>query len=666
MQFLSRLKVGAKLALLMALSAVAMLAAMGIGVAVLHARMIDDRVDKLRAEVDSTVALMRMLDGEVAAHRLTREQAEAHLSTDVHAIRFDGGAGYLGVFGEDGMTIVHGADPSLEGRPLAATDADGRLVTDLMRDALKRADAGMISYRFPRPGKTEPVAKISYVARFAPWHMVILAGAYADDLEAEFRAVLLQTGAATAVIVGIALLGAWLVTRDIAGSLGALKAAMARLANGELAAAIPGTGRRDEVGGMAQTVEVFKQNAAETQRLTAERAAAQAARERHQDAMDRQTHSFGGSVGSVMAMLTASADEMRNAAAAMAEAVAAVRDEASGTAGSAARSSQDLTAVAAATEQLTASVGEISRQVAAASEVASQAVERVAASQGTVQGLADATTRIGDVVQLISNIAGQTNLLALNATIEAARAGEAGRGFAVVAGEVKSLAAQTARATSEIGGQIDTVRAATGQTIAAMNEIGTVIGRLGEVSAAIAAAVEQQSATTHEIAASVQSVTAATGQTAQAMAHLVAVADNAGDASRHVQAGSTGIGREADTLKSQVEQFLEAVRSGNDERRRFERQQANGASAELRAPGQIATRAAINDMSRGGVALRYQGVLPAGSEVAIDLPGAGGALTGRVVRAADGILAVAFAEDAATLARVDRAIATLTAARSAA
>ena len=154
-----------------------------------------------------------------------------------------------------------------------------------------------------------------------------------------------------------------------------------------------------------------------------------------------------------------------------------------------------------------------------------------------MQGLSEATARIGDVVHLINDIASQTNLLALNATIEAARAGEAGKGFAVVAGEVKALAAQTAKATAEIGSQIDTVRTATSEAVTAMAEIGGIIGKINEVSAAIAAAVEQQNATTHEIAASVQAVSNATAGTAQAMEHVVSVADNAGSASRDVLTG---------------------------------------------------------------------------------------------------------------------------------
>jgi methyl-accepting chemotaxis protein len=211
-------------------------------------------------------------------------------------------------------------------------------------------------------------------------------------------------------------------------------------------------------------------------------------------------------------------------------------------------------------EELTAGVGAIAHQVAAAAVVARKAVQRADASHATMQRLTDATARIGDVVRLISEIAAQTNLLALNATIEAARAGESGKGFAVVAGEVKALATQTAGATAEIGRQIETVRVSTGDAVAAMGEIAAAIGGMGEVTAAISSAVEQQSATTDELARSIEAVSVATAQTADAMAEVVRVADGAGGASRAVLTDADGIGHVAETLRTEVDRFLVAMR----------------------------------------------------------------------------------------------------------
>lgn len=284
-----------------------------------------------------------------------------------------------------------------------------------------------------------------------------------------------------------------------------------------------------------------------------------------------------------------------------------------------------------------------------------------------MQGLSEATVRIGDVVHLINNIASQTNLLALNATIEAARAGEAGKGFAVVAGEVKTLAAQTAKATSEIATQIETVRVATGEAVTAMAEIGGIIAKINEVSAAIAAAVEQQSATTRGIAKSLQVVTDATAGTARAMEQVVSVSDTAGNLSRDVLTGAADIGSEAQKLRTEVDQFLAAVREETtDERRRYERIPANGAMVGMQAQGRPAVRAELRNISRGGAAIASDWAVPAGTELEVELPNGGGTVTARVARSGGGELAVVFSAESQALARIDRALAAMTQTRQAA
>jgi methyl-accepting chemotaxis protein len=407
------------------------------------------------------------------------------------------------------------------------------------------------------------------------------------------------------------LLLAFFIGRSIAGPITGMTTAMGTLAAGNHDVAIPGADGSDEISDMARAVEVFRTNMITAERLAAEREASQAARSRQQEAMDRHT-------------------------------------------------------LAAAVEQFTASVGEISRQVAVASDVATQAVQRAEASQATIRGLADSTARIGDVVRLIDSIAGQTNLLALNATIEAARAGDAGKGFAVVAGEVKALAAQTAKATAEIGAQIETVRGATEHTVVAMNEIGSIIGRMGEVSTAIAAAVEEQSATTREIASAIQEVAGSTAQAAQAMGHVVQVADQAGDASRNILTEANEISSESEKLRREVEEFLQAVQTDSGERRRSERIAVGDVTVTFRLPGAAAAKAVIRDISRTAIALRHPGSIAVGRDLEVDLPDAGGPVTGRVIRAADGVVVITFSETPSMLARLDRALASLAGRRDAA
>ena len=408
---------------------------------------------------------------------------------------------------------------------------------------------------------------------------------------------------------------------------------MHRLASGELEAEIPAVDRGDEVGRMAQAMLVFRQNAQEARRLQGEAERVREAKDRRQAAMDQCTQDFGSSASGVMVTLVGAAETMRKTADEMTKAAHETRDTAAATAENAATSAQNLGSVAAAAEEMSASIHEISAQVARATHAAQEAVERASVTDAKVGGMAAAAERVGDVVRLISDIAGQTNLLALNATIEAARAGEAGKGFAVVAGEVKALAAQTAKATEEISTQIGAIRGATGEAVNAVREVSTAIGQVSEVAAAIAAAVEEQSATTREIASSVQTVTTATQDASQAMQNVSVVSESAEAASQSVLHNADEVGQTADVLRSELTLFLQAIaKTDEEDRRRYERIDGRDATATLHVPGREAMRVTIANVSRGGVALRTEWSAQAGTEVKVELPGAGASVVARVVR----------------------------------
>jgi methyl-accepting chemotaxis protein len=467
------------------------------------------------------------------------------------------------------------------------------------------------------------------------------------------------------IVFGLSALAYTVVSRGVVRPLKAINQVMLDLAGGLTSVQIPYAERADEIGGMARAVEVFRRSILDAERLAAQQAETRVARAKRQDEMERATEEFGSSATQVMSTLAASATNMRLAAEALTQTAATVHREASTTSDTAARSSADLTSVAAAVEQMTASFGEISRQVMTATEVSRQAVRRTEASQSSIRGLSESTARIGDVVRLISAIAGQTNLLALNATIEAARAGDAGKGFAVVAGEVKALAAQTAKATDEISRQIDTVRLATEATIAAMAEISVMIGQMDSVSSSIAAAVEEQSVTTRDIASSVQAVTLATTESSRAMGHVVEVADRTGSASEDVLSGASEIGSQAQTLRAEVDRFLTEVRSDTSERRLFERINT-GITVRLTLPGRAPIDARVSDLSLGGIAILSQLTVDSGTEASIELPNAGGAVVAYVRRSGDGTIGLEFQADEQTRFRVERALQSITPERRAA
>ncbi len=330
---------------------------------------------------------------------------------------------------------------------------------------------------------------------------------------------------------------------------------------------VPALRYRDEFGTIATVLEELRHGAIEAERQTATAARERAARDRRQIAMDRHTHDFGGSVSGVMASLMRSAGDMRAAAAKMLEDAKTTSDSTSSTVEGANSSSRDLHAVAAGVEEMAASINEISKQVAHVTRAVQEAVTSAETTNGKVASLAESADRIGEVVRLISGIATQTNLLALNATIEAARAGEAGKGFAVVAGEVKALASQTAHATGQIGAHIASIRAATGEAVTAVREAGLAIAQVESVASAIAAAVVEQAASTREITGSLQAVTMTTAAAAQSLHKVLTIAEGAEVTSETVLTAADEVGRTADTLRTQVTDFLTAMSSGNDDDR---------------------------------------------------------------------------------------------------
>ena len=355
---------------------------------------------------------------------------------------------------------------------------------------------------------------------------------------------------------------AWLVIRRVARPLTELAAATERLAAGDLTISVPRTGRDDEVGAVAEALETLRDGSLRAREFEAA-AADRAGRDVRQAAMARHTQEFGSSVGSVMEALTRSAGVMRATASEMGNAVDRARAGTMSTAEGADESARNLAAVTTATDQLTGSVGEIARQVAQAALAAQEAVSRAQVTDAKVRGLSDSASQIGEVVRLIADIAGQTNLLALNATIEAARAGDAGKGFAVVASEVKQLAAQTARATEQIGAQVTAIQMATGEAVGAVREVGQAIGRMDEVTAAIAAAVEEQGAATREIAASVQTVARQNEVGTRAMREVAGAVAGVDGTTGSVLAAADEVARVSATLRGEVDSFLGAVAQGS-------------------------------------------------------------------------------------------------------
>jgi methyl-accepting chemotaxis protein len=366
------------------------------------------------------------------------------------------------------------------------------------------------------------------------------------------------------LLIASAVLGAgFFIGRSVSKPLSAMTAAMIELAKGNFAVVLPGLGRADEIGEIAQAVETFKVNAEQKARDEAETKIRQdqiVAQQRRAD-MIKLADDFESAVGEIVETVSSASTELEASAGTLTTTAVRSQELTTMVAAASEEASTNVRSVAAATEELSSSVTEISRQVQESARMANEAVDQARTTNDRVSELSKAAARIGDVVELINTIAGQTNLLALNATIEAARAGEAGRSFAVVASEVKALAEQTAKATGEIGQQITGIQSATQDSVNAIKEISGTIEKLSEISSTIAAAVEEQGAATQEISRNVQQAAQGTTQVSSHITDVQHGASETGSASSQVLSAAQSLSGESNRLKLEVGKFLDSVRA---------------------------------------------------------------------------------------------------------
>jgi hemerythrin-like metal-binding protein len=378
-----------------------------------------------------------------------------------------------------------------------------------------------------------------------------------------------QTGTMVlGLAIGGVLLGcvlAWLIGRGIAGPVIGLCNAMSALAAGDKTVAVPGVPRGDEIGTMARSVDVFKRDMIEMDRLRDEQESQKSAAQAERKAALRQLAAgFEAQVGGVIQSVGSATSQLQAASKLMQDNAARASAEATSVASASAQSATNAQAVAGASDQLTASISEIAKQVESARAIATRADAEATQTTDLVQKLSQTVNAIGAIVALINDVASQTNLLALNATIEAARAGESGRGFAVVASEVKNLASQTARATEEIASKIGAVQAGTEDAAKAIASITRVMSQMSTISASIAAAVEQQSSATAEIARNVEQAASGTREVSERIAKVDIAARETGTAANEINGSANELQAQTETLRTEVRRFLEQVRSDRE------------------------------------------------------------------------------------------------------
>jgi methyl-accepting chemotaxis protein len=523
--------------------------------------MLNARIDQTKAIASIARNMALELKKQVDAGELTKDQAMATFRRLGNAMTYDNGSGYLFATTYDGITQL-APDPKQVGINRMDVVTNGRKLSQELMAGVRANGEILLPYEYVKPGQDKPIRKIGYAVAVPGMDMYLGTGAYLEDLDAKLRPIAWLLGLS---IVGIGVISggiAWLLGRSISRPLNMLGTRMQALADGSLDGEIPGVGRGDEVGKMAATVQIFKDNAVRVRELekaeaeTRERTAAD-----RRSAMENLAGDFERSVNGIVRSVSTAAAGMQTTAQSMTSTASDASARAATVSAASQNASTNVGTVAAAAEELSSSVTEISRQVSRSSEIASKAVGDAERTNATVQVLSTGAEKIGEVVKLIHSIAAQTNLLALNATIEAARAGESGRGFAVVASEVKALANQTAKATEEISGQVAAMQQSTSDAVSAINGITQTIAQMSEITVSISTAIEQQGEATREIARNIQSVAAGSSEISSHIGGVTTAAEATGSAASEVLSSARELDNQSGMLRLAVDGFLAKVRA---------------------------------------------------------------------------------------------------------
>jgi methyl-accepting chemotaxis protein len=545
--------------------------------------------------------------------------------------------------------IMHPAKPELDGQDLAETkDPNGKRLFVEAVNVVKAQGAGFIDYQWPKPGKDAPQPKLSYVTGFEPWGWVIGTGVYIDDLQAQLWDSARRVLITALVVIGFLATVTLIIARRMSSALVMMTSSFTRLGQGDFGIQLPGLDRGDELGDMARSIEQFKIMSADKARNEAlqDEERREIAEQNKARALQNMAETVEREASVAVGQVASGTERMARNAALMTDSALTLGNNSSSVAAAAEEALANAQTVAQASSQLSASIAEIASQVNSSRALTLEAVTASSQAKSTIAKLSEAAGKVGAVTSLISEIASQTNLLALNATIEAARAGEAGRGFAVVAAEVKSLAEQTAKATSEIAQQITEIQDATQASVASIAGIGEVIRNVEAVSSTIARAIEEQNIVTVEISRTVEETSLAAREVASQIISVSNEATETGRRATEIRDGSAEIASKVDALRATLVRVIRTSTSDVDRR--------NSSRVDIRRPATLrmqgkSGRVTVRDLSLGGAMIdEALSNAPAGTPMTLAIDGVAAELSGVVARIEEDTTLVTFelSEDA--------------------
>ncbi len=550
------------------------LATMGLGTGLalyqFHVASIDERKAELQREVDMAASMLKDSVGVDVRDVEDQAQRQSAIRIGLEKLRplHFGESGYLFALDFNGVARLSPNRTELEGKGmLALQDAHGGFPFRSLLATAKSSGAGFESYTWPKPtwpkpGQSGDAEKIAYVRAIPELGLIIGSGAYVDDILAQTVAIAVHIALVVAPLLLLFVGAAYLIGRTISRRLQNMTSALYRMAKGDYDIVLPGLDRQDELGEMSRAVEDFKigmRQAAQAQSAQRSQQRATAERARSQE-MKTLAQKFESAIGGVVDAVAGSTRRLENIARSLVQEARYSGEQADIGARAAEIASSNVQSVAAAAEELTYSVEEIGNQASRSHSISSDAARDAETTRGRMDELAKAIDHIGGIVAMITGIAQQTNMLALNATIEAARAGEQGRGFAVVAQEVKSLAEQTTRATSDVADQVASVQRASREASACIGAMTEATHEVSSIASSIATSVGSQGEATREIARNVQETSAKTAELNKVIEEVRSASRQSGDSAEQVLQSVTELARHAERLRGECDQFLAQVR----------------------------------------------------------------------------------------------------------
>ncbi|WP_085908912.1 methyl-accepting chemotaxis protein [Kiloniella majae] len=554
-------RIGHRLIALIIVSSFSLVLIGGYSIYNLRNDLFDQKQLELKHVIETATAVADEYYRRAQAGELDDAEAQTHALDALRAYRY-GDGDYLFVHDINSVMIMHPIKPSLEGKDLSKLeDKNGKQIFTAFVNVVKENGGGFVDYLWPKPNFEDPVEKLSYVQSGSNWGWIIGTGVYMDDFNSalqeriQFLVIIMIAALILTIFISIT------VTRSIINPLSAMTKTMRDLAQGDIETQVPTTRFNDEIAEMAETIQVFKDNAHQVKKLSDEREETERKNEEEKrKAMVDLADRFEDEVKGIVQTVSAAATEMRSTSEGMQVTAGNTSEQAVAVTSASEQASGNVQTVASAAEELSSSISEISRQVSHSTSITNEAVNKAEEANKEVTGLLDASQKIGEVISLISDIAEQTNLLALNATIEAARAGDAGKGFAVVASEVKNLATQTAKATEDISKQIEGIQGATDTAAGAIGSITGTIEQINEITSSVAAAVEEQGAATLEISRNVQEAAAATSQVSSTINDVTGGVEETGRAAQDVLGAASELSQQSEMLNIQVDSFIHKIR----------------------------------------------------------------------------------------------------------